>query len=164
MTRWERRELGIASRVSQIKLQTELKQYEVKDESGFTRAQMGSNRAKQLKRQIENLRLIETKKGFEFSKLVERLNKFGASDYTFKKATIFRNNYLKEMEKYSNLDNYDKLMNKLNSITNPVSFFEYLSSDELAQDLTYQSDQYYTQQAFNSFLERLGIITEDTIS
>ena len=50
-----------------------------------------------------------------------------------KKAIVFRENYLKEMEKYSHFDNYEKLMKKLRSFTNPISFFNFVSQNELTR-------------------------------
>ena len=68
------------------------------------------------------------------------------------------------MKKYSHFDNYDKLMKKLNSISNPVSFFNFVSQNELTGDLTYQSDEVYSQEAFNSFVQDFGIeIEEDSV-
>lgn len=157
ITKWERRELGIQSRIAQTRLRLELKELNKPLESGFSRVQMGSTRAREIEAQIKNLKQIENKKGYEFKRLKERIQNIGRSDYIMKKAMIYRENYLKEMEKYSHFDNYDKLMTKLNSIQNPVSFYEYVSKNELTQDLTYQSDQYYSQQEFNRFVEELGI-------
>ena len=165
LTRWERRELGIQSRIAQARLSRELKALETPDESGFSRAQMGSARVKSLKAQISNLANIENVKGYEFNRLRGRIQSLGESDYTMKKATIFRENYLKEMEKYSHFDNYDKLMAKLNSITNPIEFFNFVSQNELAGDLTYQSDEMYSQEAFNGFVQDFGIeLKEDSTS
>lgn len=165
ITKWERRELGIQSRIAQTRLRSELKELNKPLESGFSRVQMGSQRAREIEAQLKNLKQIENKKGYEFRRLKERIQNVGTSDYTFKKATIYRENYIKEMEKYSHLDNYDKIVEKFNSLKNPVKFYEYMSKNELTQDLTYQSDEYFTQQAFNSFLQDLGIeIDVDSIS
>ena len=165
MTKWERRELGIQSRIAQTRLQNELKTLNEPLDSGFSRVQMGSLRAREIEAQIKNLKQIETKVGYEFNMLKRRIASQGASDYTMKKAIVFRNNYIKEMEKYSHFDNYDKLMKKLNSITNPISFFNFVSQNELTGDLTYQSDETYTQEAFNSFVQDFGIeIDEDSIT
>lgn len=161
ITKWERRELGIQSRIAQTRLQNELKTLNEPTESGFSRAQMGSMRVREINAQIKNLKNIEGAVGYEFNRLHERLSRMGISDYTMKKAIVFRENYLKEMEKYSHFDNYEKLMKKLRSFTNPVSFFNFVSQNEFAGDLTYQSDEVYTQEAFNSFLQDLGIETED---
>lgn len=160
LSRWERRELGIQSRIAQNRLKAELKELEQPNKDGFSRVQMGSVRAREIEAQLKNLKQIEFRTGFEFQMLRDRILRQGASDYTFKKATVFRENYLKEMEKYSHYDNYEKLMKKLNSLSNPVSFYKFVSQSELAGDLTYQSDEYYTQEAFNSFLQDLGIDLE----
>ena len=161
MTKWERRELGIQSRIAQTRLQNELKTLNEPTESGFSRAQMGSMRVREINAQIKNLKNIESAVGYEFKRLRDRLSRMGTSDYTMKKAIVFRENYLKEMEKYSHFDNYEKLMKKLRSFTNPVSFFNFVSQNEFAGDMTYQSDEVYTQEAFNLFLQDLGIKTED---
>lgn len=165
ITKWERRELGIQSRIAQIRLKNELKDLNKPLSEGFSRVQMGSQRAREIESQLKNLKQIENKKGYEFKRLKERIQNIGTSDYIMKKAIVYRENYVKEMEKYSHLDNYEKLVEKFNSLKNPVSFYEYMSQNELTQDLTYQSDEYFTQQAFNSFLQDLGIeIDVDSIS
>ena len=157
LTKWERRELGIQARTVQRRLGTELKKLNTPDSSGFSRAQMGSSKANQIESRIENIKDIEGKKGESFKALKFRLQKYGAADYSMKRSITYRKNYLEVMEKYSHLDNYELLMNKLRSFSNPIDFYEFVSQNELAKDLTYQSDQYYSQQAFNSFIESLGI-------
>ena len=78
-----------------------------------------------------------------------------------KKASIFRENYIKEMEKYKGFRNYEVFMNKLNSIKNPIKFYNFVSKNELMQDLTYQSDEFYTEEAFNSFISQFDIDIQD---
>lgn len=165
ITKWERRELGIQSRIAGIRLQRELKALNEPMESGFSRAQMGSARVREIEAQLRNLKQIETKSGYEFQRLRSRIARSGVSDYTMKKAITYQENYIKEMEKYSHFDNYDKLMAKLKSFKNPISFYEFVSKTELTADLTYQSDEYYTQEYFNRFIEDLGIeIENDSVS
>lgn len=161
ITKWERRELGIQSRIAQNRLRRELKGLEQPTDSGYSRIQMGSIRAREIEAQIRNLKQIENKKGYEFTRLKNRIQTTGTSDYTMRKAIVYRENYIKEMEKYSHLDNYDKLMNRLKAIKNPLKFFEYVSKNELIQDLTYQSDQYYSQRDFNKFISNFGIDIKD---
>lgn len=133
ITKWERRELGIQSRIAQTRLRNELKTLNEPLDSGFSRAQMGSMRVREINAQIKNLKNIENVVGYEFNRLRDRLSRMGTSDYTMKKAIVFRENYLKEMEKYSHFDNYEKLMKKLRSFTNPVSFFNFVSQNELTR-------------------------------
>ena len=165
ITKWEHKELLTQARIAKNRLQAELTKLEEPMENGYSRVQMGSQQAKQIKRQIENLSELENKKGYEFKRLKERIKNIGTTDYTMRKAIIYRENYLKEMEKYSHFENYDKLMLRMKAITNPIKFFEFVSVNEITQDLTYQSDEYFTQQAFNSFLQDLGIeIDEDSVT
>lgn len=157
ITKWERKELGIQSRIIQRRLKTELKQLNLPNEQGFSRVQMGSIREKEIKAQLKNLKSIESKSGYEFKRLRERIQTSGTSDYSMKKSLVFMENYINEMKKYSHFDNYEKLITKLKSIKNPIEFFNYVSKNELTGDLTYQSDQYFSQQEFNRFIEELGI-------
>lgn len=160
ITKWERRELGIQSRIAQSRLTRELKALNEPMESGYSRAQMGSTRVREIEAQLRNLKQIETKSGYEFQRLKSRIARSGVSDYTMKKAIVYMENYIKEMEKYSHFDNYEKLMLRLKAIKNPVKFFEYVSKNELTGDLTYQSDQYFSQQEFNRFVEEFGVDTQ----
>lgn len=98
---------------------------------------------------------MKQKSGFDFRSLKRRIQNIGTSDYSMRRAITYRENYIKDMEKYSHFDNYDKLVALFNKYKNPVSFYELLSKNEMTVDLTYQSEQYYSQQAFNSFLEDL---------
>lgn len=163
ITRWERRELGIESRTAQIRLTKELKNlYTPKQGEKFSRAQMGSIRVREIEAQLKNLKQIENKKGYQFERLRQRIHNIGTSDYNMRKALTFRNNYINEMKKYSHLKNYELLKEKMDSLSNPVDFYEYVKDKELVKDLTYQSDEYYKQAEFNEFLRDWEIEVEET--
>lgn len=131
----------------------------------YSRAQMGSQELRTLEAQLKNLEKLESKKGFNFKAIKWRIENLGSYDYSMRKAIVYKENYLKTMEKYSNLDNYELLIDKLKSFSNPISFYEFVKNDELAVDLTLQSEQTLKQEAFNAMLERLGILNlEDTIT
>ena len=165
MTKWERKELGIQSRIAQTRLRQELKQLNEPTSSGFSRAQMGSQRVKEINAQIKNIKLIESKVGYEFKNLVTRLHNIGRSDYSMRKAITYKENYFSMLEKaYKNFDNYDKLVTKLETFKNPLSFYEYLSQNELLADITYMYDMgtegiagVSDQDKFNYLLESVGI-------
>lgn len=165
LTKWEKKNLDIERQIATKRLKKELAPYNVKDESGFTRAEMGNTEARNIVSQIKNLRKFENLKGTDFSRYRSRLHNIGRSDYSTKRAITFYENYKEEMKKYSDFDNYEKLEKFIETYNNPVVFYEKVSVNENSKDLTYQSDMYLTQQAFNSFLQDLGIeIEEDTIS
>lgn len=126
---------------------------------------MGSRDLRMLEAQLKNLNKLESKKGWDFKTIKWRLENMGTLDYSMRKAIVFQENYNKVMEKYSNLDNYELLMNKLKSFSNPLAFYEFVKEDELALDLTLQSEQILKQEEFNGLLERLGILNiEDSIT
>jgi hypothetical protein len=155
ITKWERRELGYQVSIAKRRLNKELASLNEPTLGGFSRVQMGSVRAREIEAQIKSLGKLENKTGFEFNRLKKSIRFQGASDYTMKKSIVYRENYINEMKKYSNFDNYDKLMNKLQSISNPISFYDFVSKNELTKDLTYNSDMFYSQAEFNRFVSDL---------
>ena len=125
---------------------------------------MGSIRAAEIESTIQRLEGLERADRDRFLGIRRSIFNQGRSDYEMKKAIIYRQNYLKVLERYSNLDNYDLLMEKLNTLNNPLEFYNFVKNDEITVDLTYVSDQIFKEQAFNSFLIRLGFDVEDTIT
>lgn len=165
MTSWENNENIIAKRVASRNINNKIKELNIPKYDGFSRVQMGSIEYRELINTLKSFERLNRLRGFEYDRLRERINKYAASDLKMKRSITYRENYIKEMKKYSHFDNYQLLMEKLNSIKNPINFYEFVSQNEFAGDLTYQSDQYYTQEAFNAYLQDLGIeIKEDSIS
>ena len=160
ITNWERKELAIQSRIASSRLKNELKALNRPLDNGFSRVQMGSQRNREIEAKLNKIKKIESLKGYEFDRLRSQLKNWGSSDYEMKKAIVYRDNYMRELQKYSHLDNYDALMKQLKNLSNPIKFYEFMSRNELTVDLTYQSDQFYTQEAFNSFVEEFGINIE----
>lgn len=157
MTLWERRELGIKSRAAQTRLKAELKKLNATEQSKY----MGSERIREIEGSLRRLKTIEQRKFKDFEKLKKTIEVQGNASYKYRRASLWKQNYIDTMNKYKNLTNYDKLEKVFNKYTNPIRFYEFFSQDELGGDLTYQSDNTYTQQAFNSLLERLGIEIND---
>lgn len=140
--------------------------YEVPNEQGFTRVQMGSMRYQKLLNDIRKFENYQSNVGYDFKEMRNILHAIGDIDYDVRKATTYRENYIEVMEKYKDFDNYELLEKKMNSLKNPNDFFEFFGKDDTSSDfdLTYQSEQFYAQQEFNLWLERLGIdINEDSI-
>ena len=136
ITKWERRELGIESRTAQTRLTKELKNlYAPKQGEKYSRAQMGSIRVREIEAQLRNLKQIETKKGYEFKRLKERIHNVGTSDYENRKAIIFRNNFMNEL---TNLKNNNKEFLKVyeyfEKIKNPIEFFNTTQKSQVLQD------------------------------
>lgn len=121
----------------------------------------------QINAQLNDLKNFHLKVGENFSKAIDRIMNNASSDYKFEQATLFRERYIRVMEeKYSSYKNYDKLSKKMNRIKNPMNFIKYIGNNDLIRDLTYQSEEYYTQEQFNDFVEMWDIhvdIDEDII-
>lgn len=105
---------------------------------------------------------LETATGKQFERIRARINLRGRSDYELKKAIIFRENYIKEMEKYKGYANYNLLKDKMESIKDPLAFYNQIKENDLIVDLQYQSDEHYNQSRFNQFVIEWGV-NEDTI-
>lgn len=156
LTKWEKQYLKEEQSRMIERLQGELKDEFKQLSNGYSKAQMGSLEYNQIQAQINDIRFLDKSTGAEFKKLVDRIIKGGTTDYTMRKAIVYRENYIEEMKKYSNFKNYKKLMKKLNSIRNPLKFYDTLSNiSEVVADLTYQSDEYYSQMEFNRFVEEV---------
>lgn len=167
MTRWQYNENIIQKRNATRAINQRIKELETpkKEWGGLSRAEMGSKEYRKLQGTLKSFENIDKVKGYDYKMIKERINFYAQSDLKMKRAIVYRENYIKEMEKYSLFDNYDKFMNTLKSIKNPLDFFEFVSKTDFTVDLTYQSEQYYTQEAFNSYLQDLGIEIEvDSIS
>lgn len=169
MTKWERKELGYQSRIAQRRLTEELKELNKPNNEGISRVQMGSLRVKEIEAQIRNLKQIETKKGYDFRRLRERIQTQGTLDYKFRKASIYRQNYFKALkEGASNFENYELFKSQLEKIKNPVEFFEFIQQSQALSDfLVWYDEENGTliyggfgsnENAFNYGLEELGIL------
>lgn len=130
---------------------------------------MGDERLQEIKATIESLDELENRKGYEFKRVKERILREGSMDKNIKRALTFRENFMESLKQASALNNYDKLVKKLNSIKNPVEFYEYVSESNIAMDfgvwykevgegdkITYGSFA-TSQEMFDLMLDELGI-------
>lgn len=147
LTKYERRELGYMSAAAQRRITLQLKEFE-KAEQPFK-----TEEERTLESQRRNLKKIEQLKGADFRRLKSRIENIGTSDYSYKMALQFQLNYIKEMEKYKDYNNYDLLKQKMESFKNPIDFYNHIKNKDLLVDLTYQSDQFLAQEGFNRFIE-----------
>lgn len=92
---------------------------------------------KDILKDIRNLKDLEIRRTGDFMRLKERLQTYGSLDYKYMKATIFRENFELALEEssYKNLSNFNILKSKLDTIKNPLKFFEFVSKSEVFSDL-----------------------------
>ena len=84
-----------------------------------------------------------------------------------RRAIVYRENYFSMLsETYSNLEGYDKLINYLKSIENPIAFYETiknLESGEKLKDISYMYEATPFQRTLNYYLEVLGLTADEEI-
>lgn len=121
-----------------------------------------------VKKTISSLGKLESAKGFELNRIMDRIKRLGSYDVSMRRAAQYRNNYMEALEQMSGYDNYEILKQKLESIKNPEQFYEYVNKSTTLSDLfnyyeTSPESQTYggfdnNQEAFNRALEQLGLI------
>lgn len=170
MTKWERQELSKQTRIAENSLRKELKELEKPYSSGYSKAQMGSITYKNILAQIRNLRKLEQKKGYEFTKLKDRIKNIGSLDYDMVKATIYRENFMYAISFSEGMEGYDLLLKRLNRIKNPVNFYNFVKKSNVFSDifLYYKPGEGLVyggfnsnQERFNHGLEELGIVEDE---
>ena len=162
ITKWEYSELKKAQKRAISTIQE--KAWEIIDSDTNV---IGDVEFKQLMRTKESIEDLFNRLGSEFRRTAKRTLSWGKTDYELWKAEIYRTNYMNSLQMMSNYDNYEKLVNKLNSIKNPIKFYEFIQRSDILQDLfLFYRDkataQTYggfisNQEAFDTALEQLDI-------
>ena len=95
---------------------------------------MGDERLTEIESMIERFENLEQRIGFDFKRVKESIFYQGKSDIELKKAETFKNNFLESLKQASSFDGYDKLINKLNKIKNPIDFYNTVKKSQIAMD------------------------------
>lgn len=169
MTAWEYKELRLARNRAKRYLEGKL---EVQQrDNPYAKYGLDTKEIETTKKTMASLNKLEkTADRFELNRLMRRITNLGSYDTEMKRATNYRENYMKALEQMSNYDNYDLLKEKLDSIKNPEDFYDYISQSTTLSDLfnyyeTSPEAQTYggfdnNQEAFNRALSQLGIFEE----
>ena len=164
VSKWEYREI----KLSRNRALKRLEQEKINIESGKKWVGMGDERLDQIESTINSIKNLENVPSYLFELKLDRIQKLGSYDYELKKAEQYRDNYLSALEEMSTYDNYEILRSKLESIENPIQFYNYIQQSQTLKDLLlYYKDkataQTYggfasNQDAFNYALEELGLL------
>lgn len=169
LTKWEYKELRLARNRARRYLEGKLEQQERLNP--YAKYGLDTKEIETTKKTMASLNKLEkTADKFEMNRLMRRITNLGSYDSEMKRASNYRENYMKALEQMSNYDNYELLKNKLDSIKNPEDFYEYISQSTTLSDLfnyyeTSPEAQTYggfdnNQEAFNRALSQLGIFDE----
>ena len=96
---------------------------------------MGSEDANAILASIRSIKKLEEKNGYEYNRIKIRIEDLGSGGYKMIKSIIFRENFMKAVETYSNLDGYNLLMKKLNRTRNPINFYNLIKESDTFSDI-----------------------------
>lgn len=88
-----------------------------------------------LKSNIENMKNLENLTKEDFKDTIKRIHRLGATDYEWRKALQYRENYYRALESISNYENYEKFKKRLDRFKNPINFFNFIQKSETMKDL-----------------------------
>lgn len=131
ITKWEYGEVKKARRRAKTRLTNEARKISASRNASLG---MGDERLSQIESILESFENLENKKGFEFKRTKERILMQGSVDINLKRAETFRTNFLESMKEASAMEGYDKLVNSLNKIKNPIDFYNKVSKSQIAMD------------------------------
>ena len=106
--------------------------------------------------------LMESKDYNRLNSLLERIYRRGTDTFEYEKAKQYKENYLKMLEGYENLDNYEEVKEKLESIDDKQFFAFIKEHDPSFDNLKDHYDNRMVQVEFNNFARDIGIDIDET--
>ena len=163
ITKWEKHELNLQRNIAEKRLKEELQQLNEPSYSGkFSRVQMGSEEARKIEATLESIKKLESKKGYDYERLKNRIKYLGTSDYTLKKAYIYRENFMNELEDLKeNIPEFQKVYDYFKNINNPITFFNTTQKSQALQDFFVWYKNPETYAGFDSTLELADYILKE---
>ena len=175
LTNWEKREIEIQKRNAIRRIKKRMSEIENTKKEYFEKdmKRMGDLEYRQLEGTLKNIQNFGKKKSKlnkekqleNFNERKKMIENWGSSDFEMRKAIIYRENYLKMLESdYSGFDNYEKLVEKIKSYKNPISFYNDLRNTkdgEKLADIKYMYDTNEMQKIFNKLCRQLKVDIED---
>lgn len=148
ITRWEFSELKKAQRRATLNVTDQAR--EIIDDNTNV---MGDSEFKKLLRTKESIEDLFNRRGTEFRRTKERTQSWGKADYDLWRASIFRENFMNSLEEMSSYNNYKLLKDKLESIENPIQFYNYVKQSNILSDLFLYYKDKATSQTYGGFVD-----------
>lgn len=165
ITQWEAKEMKRLKKNAIRRLNKRYSELNIAEYGRYTKAQMGDEEAISIESTIETLNELENLEEKEFKKARNLLDVIGALDYEFRKASIYKENYLKMLENYKNFENYEVLIEELEKYKNPIEFYKYISQNDKLSDITFMYDlsekgiaKLSDQNAFDNLLTSMNLL------
>ena len=146
ITQWEKSELLKAQKRG-VSMLTEKARFIIESDVNV----MGDREFKQLLRTKESIEDLFNRTGSEFERTRRRTLSWGKTDYDLWRASVYRENFMNSLKEMSNYENYNLLRDKLESIENPIKFFEYVQQSNILSDLFLFYKDKATAQTYGGF-------------
>lgn len=131
ITKWENKEARKGIRRGIKTLENELQEYE----NQRVIMPYKSQEERQKRAELRNLKKFDSLKGYNFRRLKRRGLRWNELDREYKKAELYRQNYYIAIKQLKNFKNYEVFKNKLDSIKNPLDFYDYIQQSDTLSDL-----------------------------
>lgn len=148
LTKWEYSELQKAQKRSIINITDQAREIIDSDTNV-----MGDAEFKKLSRTRESIEDLFNRRGTEFRRTKRRTETWGKADYELWRASIFRENFMNALDEMSSFKNYKLLKEKLESIENPISFYNYVKQSNILSDLFLYYKDKATAQTYGGFVD-----------
>ena len=148
LTKWEYSELKKSQKRATINVTDQAREIIDTD-----RNVMGDAEFKRLLRTKESIEDLFNRRGTEFRRTKERTKSWGKADYELWRASIFRENFMNALEEMAGYKNYKLLKEKLESIENPIQFYNYVKQSDILSDLFLFYKDKATAQTYGGFVD-----------
>ena len=148
LTQWELSELKKAQKRALVNVTDQAREIIDSDVNV-----MGDVEFKKLLRTKGSIEDLFNRTGSEFRRTKRRTESWGKSDYELWRASIFRENYMEALEEMSSYKNYKLLKQKLESIENPIQFYNYVKRSNILSDLFLYYKDKATAQTYGGFID-----------
>ena len=148
ITQWELSELKKAMKRASVRL-TDKARMIIESDTNV----MGDREFRQLMRTKESIEDLLNRRGYEFQRTSARTKLWGKTDYELYRAEIFRENFMNALKEMSSYKNYKLLRKKLESIKNPIQFYNYVKQSDILNDLFLFYKDKATSQTYGGFVD-----------
>lgn len=125
ITKWEKSTLLKEQNIALKNIEKQLEKTNPYDKDNVERLQAT----------IKNIKGFENLTKGNLKDTIERIHRVGRSDYEYRRALTFRENYYKSLETYQNFEFYELWKKRLDEFTDPIAFYNFISKSEEMIDL-----------------------------
>ena len=135
ISKWEWQQTMNQKRILENRLTKELASIDKIRPAGYREFRLKQDKQAEAEDTLESIQKITKLKGVEFDRIKNRIQNLGVTDFNMRKATIYRENLLKELRDIrSTHPEFKELYDKLSSITNPEAFYDEIQNSDVLFD------------------------------